>query len=119
LAGGGRSAGGLVMGAPGTLPDGWACFRNRRVRLRKLWRRRCPLCRERVTARRVLLPSRHYRCSCCMVARPIRSWWCCGLLVTRRGGWHERHRWRWSMRVCQYLHGLDVNGRRKHGSDGL
>ena len=91
------------MSAPGTLTPDWACFRNRWPRLRKLWPGRCPICRERVRAWRVLLPSRHYRCSCCMAARSLRNLWACGLW-SKRGGWHMRHRWRWSMRVCQWLH---------------
>ena len=92
----------------GVLPPDWDRFRNR---LRRWWDirllGRCPLCREKIKARRVLLHSRKPRCSCCLSAGVIQNLWCCGLPGRR----HARHRRRWTMRVCQLRHGLDRWGR--------
>ena len=43
--------------------------------------------------------SRNGRCMCCG-AQMVVSWWACGL----PGGRHRRHRYWWSMRLCQWWH---------------
>ncbi len=64
-----------------------------------------------------LLVRGYSRCvGCARLPRPT-TYWACG--VGARRSRHFRHRSRWSMRLCQWLHGLDAQGCRKHGSDGL
>ncbi len=65
-----------------------------------------------------LLVREYSRCIGCARAGGPVTWWACGLQWPARGR-HTRHRWYWSMRLCQWLHGLDAHGWPKHGSDGL
>lgn len=48
------------------------------------------------------------RCLGCARRPVLATFWACG--VGPRRSRHERHRWRWSMRLCQLLHGRDAQG---------
>ena len=48
------------------------------------------------------------RCQICG-SRVRLYWWACGL----PGFCHRRHRWWWTMRLCQWRHGLDKTGKEK------
>ncbi len=66
-----------------------------------------------------LMSAPYSRCMGC-ARLPGPDYWSCGLPARGdRSYWHRHHRWRWSMRLCQWLHGRDARGYRKNGSDGL
>ncbi len=57
-----------------------------------------------------LLSAPYNRCLGCARKVRITTYWACGLPCHDKGDRHRRHRWRWSMRLCQWLNGPDGRG---------